>query len=90
MEYSMKVKVQIELDTKPQKSHLDKMYDAAEELTDDRKSIKINTIVKKKNLMIAEFTMKKVKQIDVVDKIGRRFAMFMENYQDTLISFPKK
>ena len=42
------------------------------------------------NIMLAEFTMPKARQMDVVDKIGRTFSLFMEDYSTQSIWFPKE
>jgi hypothetical protein len=40
--------------------------------------------------MLAEFTMPKARQMDVVDKIMHEFALFMEDYSTQSVWFPEK
>jgi hypothetical protein len=39
---------------------------------------------------VAEFTINKARQIDVVDGIGKQFSYNLEGYLESSISFPKK
>ncbi len=64
------------------------MYEAAERLTDDPTSIVITRSTNTPPAIIAEFTMPKARQIDVVDRIARTFWR-IDHYTDSSISFPK-
>lgn len=66
------------------------MYAAAKYLTNDINSIEISVSKNKSNKIVAEFTINKSKQIDVVDKIGKEFSYCMSNYDQSSVSFPKK
>ncbi len=86
----MNVKVKIELSSHPDKKDREEMYDAAEFLTNEIDSIYIYQPRNKRNELIAEFTINKARQIDVVDKIGKKFRYNVENYSQSSISFPNK
>lgn len=83
----MNVKVEVELDCSAKDKHRKEMYDAAERLTDDKKSILISIPSNRLKTVIAEFTIKKARQIDVVDDIGREFSYCLTDYNDSLILF---
>ena len=86
---SMNVMVEVELDIKPKKEHWEVMQEAAEALTNDKSSVRVSTFQSKPNTLVAEFKMKKARQIDVVDRIGDRFSYDMEDYADSSIPFPR-
>jgi len=86
----MDVRVQVDLSVAPAKTHLAEMRSAADSLTDDRKSVRVSVPEDKPKSMIASFTIPKARQSDVVDKIMRRFALFMEDYQNQTAWFPRK
>jgi hypothetical protein len=86
----MNVKVEIKLCTNPEKQNYDEMYNAAESLTNDVESIMIYQPKRPKNTLVAEFTIKNARQIDIVDRIGKEFSYNLEDYLDSSISFPKK
>jgi len=86
----MNVKVEIELCSNPNKQDHDEMYDAAKFLTNDTDSIYVYQSKCQKNALVAEFTIDKARQVDVVDKIGGEFGYHVENYSQSAISFPKK
>ena len=86
----MNVRVQIDLSVPPARKHLDEMLSAADLLTDNQKSVRVSVPPDNPKSMIADFTIPKARQMDVVDKIMRRFALFMEDYQDQTIWFPKR
>jgi hypothetical protein len=64
------------------------MYEAAEYLTDDMNSIVISLPPSRPKLIVADFSIKKARQIDVVDRIGREFRSGLEDYDTSSISFP--
>lgn len=66
------------------------MYEAAEYLTSDVRSIIILQPEAKCDKLVAEFTIDKARQIDVVDKIRKEFSYRVENYSQSSISFPAK
>ena len=84
----MFVRVEVTLDCKPKNNHKQQMFDSADSLSNDTNSIVISQHNKDSKILIAEFTMKKAKQIDVVDMIGKEFSNYMEDYNDSSISFP--
>ncbi|MBF0100200.1 MAG: hypothetical protein HQK77_04760 [Desulfobacterales bacterium] len=63
------------------------MREAAEDLTDNKNNVTVFTHAQKKKTIVAEFTIQKARQIDVVDRIGRAFH-FINDYNDSAISFP--
>jgi len=59
-------------------------------MTNDRDSVRVSVEDDLPNIMLAAFTMRKARQMDVVDKIGRTFSLFMEDYNTQSIWFPKR
>ena len=86
----MDVRVQVDLSVAPAEKHLTEIRSAADSLTDDRNSVCVSVPADKPQSMVAAFTIPKARQMDVVDKIMRRFALTMEDYQDQTAWFPKK
>jgi hypothetical protein len=86
----LNVKVEIKFRPTPEKQNYDEMFNAAESLTNNHHSISIYQCRRQKNTLVAEFTMIKARQIDVVDRIGREFSYEIEDYLESSISFPKK
>ena len=86
----MNVSVQVDLSAAVGEKHLAEMGSAANLLTDDRDSVRVSVLPDNSKSMLAEFTIPKARQMDVVDKIMREFAMFMEDYADQTVWFPKK
>lgn len=84
----MKVRVEVELDVSPKNKHRKQIYEAAEYLTDNPNSILVSVSQSNPKLILVEFTIKKAKQIDVVDKIGKEFSYFVADYSTSSISFP--
>ena len=64
------------------------MYEAAEYLADDINSIIISLQPGRASSIVADFTIKKTRQIDVVDRIGREFRTSLDDYNTSSISFP--
>ena len=85
----MNVVVTISLSVEPERKHWDVMQDGANHLTNDKSSVNIFVSEKKKPTIIAEFTIKNARQMDVVDRIGKEFSLYMEDYQTSSISFPR-
>lgn len=83
----LNVKVEVELDCFPKTKHKQQMYDAAESLTDNKRSILISIPPDKPKTIAAEFTIKKARQIDMVDVISREFK-YLYNYNTSTITFP--
>ena len=84
----MHVKVEVELVCSPKNKHRKQMYEAAEYLADDINSIIISLQPGRASSIVADFTIKKTRQIDVVDRIGREFRSGLEDYDTSSISFP--
>ena len=63
------------------------MRDAAELLTDDQKSVQVSVPSNEPKSMIATFTIPKAGEMNVIGKIMRKFAKFMENYEDQTVWF---
>jgi hypothetical protein len=84
----MYVQVILELSVTPTSAHEKSVRVAASLLTDNENSVHVVMPEDHENVIIAEFTIKKARQMDVVDKIARRFH-FVENYEDLAIRFPK-
>jgi len=87
---SMDVRIQVDLSVEPAKKHLTEMRLAADSLTDDRKSVKVSVPTDAPKSMIAAFTIPKARQIDVIDNIMETFSLYMDDYEDQTVWFPKK
>jgi DNA-binding MarR family transcriptional regulator len=85
----MNVKIEIQLTEIPQEHEIEQIYSAAKSITNNKKSISITPSTKQPLAVIAEFTIKKARQIDVVDHIGQAFWQ-VDHYGDLNISFTKK
>jgi repressor LexA len=83
----MKVRVQIQLMSSPTEGDLEDMFAAAEYLTNDQKSVFVYVMDDRKDTVVAEFTINKARQMDVVDDIARRFRFCVANYGHSTISF---
>lgn len=86
----MDVQVQINLSVSPVEKHIDALRSAARHLTDDRDSVRVTVQPDKPKAMVAGFTIPRSREMDVVDEIMRECAMFMEDFQDQTVWFPKK
>ena len=86
---SMKVIVYIELGVACGARHLKEMRDAAERFADKADEITVAVDPEDNKVAIAEFTMPKARQADVVDRIMRRFAQDMPDYETQSICFPR-
>ena len=84
----MDVAVLVDLTAQATAEHIDEMREAALCFTREPQTVRVS--VKKHGLaVLAEFTMPKARQRDVVDDIGRRFSLKMEDYGTWTIWFPK-
>ena len=76
--------------TKPaEERHVDVMRAAANTLTNDCASVRAFVSPENNCAVVAEFTMNKARQVDVVDRIMREFAMYMHDYSTQDVWFPK-
>lgn len=73
----------------PKKSDKEEMEYTVQALTNDPETICIFQPDTGNDVLIAEFTIDKARQMDVVDKIAKEFGIHMKNYGDISISFPK-
>lgn len=85
----MYVQVAIILGVEPTAVHKKEMLMAASSQTNDKNSVHIFVPEGSKKTLLAIFTIKKARQMDVVDNIGKAFQI-VNDYQDCRISFPKK
>jgi len=85
----MDVMVRVDLSGRVGRKHLKEMRSAALRLTNDRRSVHVHKDRGKLQAMLAEFTIKKRRQMDVVDRIIDAFALFMPDYDYSTIWFPK-
>lgn len=86
----MIVTVQITLLTAVSEKDREEMYLAAAMLTNKTESITIKTHTEDQKEVIVEFGIKKARQADVVDSIGRAFKRTITSYNDLSISFTNK
>ena len=85
----MDVRVKVELTVPAGEEHLREMRSAAATLTDDPQSVRASVVPDEPQAMLAEFTIPKARQRDVVDRIGYQFTLFMKDYSTQTIWFPK-
>lgn len=85
----MDVRVQIDLSIPPEEKHIACMRSAANLLTNDRDSVQVS-IPADSNAVLGAFTIPRAREMDVVDKIMHECAMFMEDFEDQTVWFPKK
>jgi len=83
------VKVEVELSASPTGVDREEMHASAMFLTNYKKSVIVYIPEGKPKTIVAEFTINKAKQMDVVDKIGKEFSYNVRNYSQSAISFPK-
>lgn len=88
----MNVQVIIVISTPPLEKDIDSLKAAASKLTNDRKSITVETDEEGDRFsLITNFTMRTTAQYKVVDDIASEFKFWtfdLEGYQDMVISFP--
>jgi repressor LexA len=82
------VKVQVELSASPLESDKEEMHGAAWHLTNNKESVVVYALDDKLNTIVAEFTINKARQMDVVDRIAREFKFRVSHYGQSIISFP--
>ena len=82
----MDVQVTIALSVVPQKKHVEEMRCAACSLTDDESSVRVVCPAETPKKIAARFSIPKAWQIDVVDRIGKRFR-YVKDYQTCSIWF---
>jgi hypothetical protein len=84
----MDVCVAIELSVTPGDHHVQQMKSAALYLTDDKSSVQVKCPPDSSKQAVAQFTIPKARQMDVVDRIGKAFWC-VEDYQNCRIWFPQ-
>ncbi|MBE9181903.1 hypothetical protein IQ268_25370 [Oculatella sp. LEGE 06141] len=89
----MNVEVVIEVDIPPEEKDFDSLRNAASKLTNNPKSITVQTAQTGERIsLITNFTMKTAAQYKVIDDIWSEFKFWtfdLEVYQDMSVSFPK-
>jgi hypothetical protein len=89
----MNVEVVIEVDVPPEEKDFDGLRRAASKLTNNPKSITVQTTQAGARIsLITNFTMKTAAQYKVIDDIWSEFKFWtfdLEGYQDMSVSFPK-
>ena len=86
----MDVKARVDLGVEAAEKHLAAMRSAASLLADNRESVRVSVLAENPKSMLAEFTILRAREIDVVDRVMRKFAMFMDDFADQTVWFPKK
>lgn len=86
----MDVRMKVRLTTLPTDQHKAEMTLAASYLTNDRSSTKVFVQADDPETIVAEFTIKKARQSDVVDKIYKEFAYVVHDWSESTILFPKR
>lgn len=85
----MNVKVEVGLSESLTEADKEEVLGAARHLANDRDSVVVYSSDDKLNTVVAEFTMSKARQMDVVDRIASEFRFWVGNYSQSAISFPK-
>jgi hypothetical protein len=85
----MDVSVRVDLSVPAGQKHVKAMRSAAASLTDRPRSVRVRIVSGEPQTMIADFTMTKARQIDVVDRITRACTFFMPDYSKSTIWFPQ-
>ncbi len=86
---SMGVRVEVELMSSPTEIDEREMFASAGYLTNDMNSVGVSIPRDQANVLVAEFTINKARQMDVVDGIAREFRIGVRNYGQCSISFAK-
>ena len=84
----MNVRVELELASSPTEADIEEISASARHLTNNKASVAVYAKDDHANSIVAEFTINKARQGDVVDGIGRKFRSITNNI-DTTIFFPK-
>lgn len=84
----MNVKVEIELSSYATEVEMEDMLASAKALTNNKMSVVVYVPDGDPKTIVAEFTINKARQMDVVDGIGRKFRCEVKNYSQSAISFP--
>ncbi|MGI0487136.1 hypothetical protein ACN4EK_16970 [Pantanalinema rosaneae CENA516] len=89
----MNVKVIIDIDTPPKEKDLDNLRRAASKLTNNQKSITVQTAQTDNRIsLLTSFTMRTTAQYKVIDDIWSEFNFWtfdLKGYQNMSVSFPK-
>jgi hypothetical protein len=86
---SMKVHVYVTFSVKPEKKHGEAMRLSASSRTDDKDSVSVSTAPGNGKTLVAEFTVPKARQMDMVDRIVQAFEDFVPDAIDFSASFPR-
>ena len=84
----MNVSVEVQLQVRPTDKHRAQAQSAARHLTDNGDSVRISFVPATPKRVLAEFTIPKARQMDVVDRIAKTFWN-MDDYGTCTIWFPK-
>lgn len=84
---SMLVTVRVELMSSPTEIDERDMFASAGYATNDPKSVTISIPEDRANVIVAQFTVDRARQMDVVDAIAREFQIGVRNYGQSAISF---
>ena len=86
-EMNMKVRVEVKLVSFPEEKDLGERFEAAKSLSIDERSVFVHVADDAKNVVAAEFTIRKVMPMAVVDDIAARFRRRVRNYDSSTLSF---
>ena len=79
---------EVELTVAATAKHLREMKSAAERITDDQSSVRVWVDKDRPKSVLAEYTIPKARQMDVVNNIMHEFALYMEDYSTQSLWFP--
>ena len=85
----MNVKIQVDLSASPTEVAKEEMHGAARHLTNNKESVVVYALKDTPNTIVAEFTIDKARQMDVVDTIAGKFKFGVRDYHQSTISFPE-
>lgn len=84
----MNVRVEMELDSVATEADMEDAAVSARHLSNDGMSVAVYVLNDKPNTLVAEFTINRARQMDVVDRIAREFRFSVMKSIDLAISFP--
>ena len=87
---SISVCVKVQLTTPARQMHRDQMHVVATQLTDNKNSIRTSLIPEAPHTLLVEFTLKRGRQMDVVEVIRKAFSRKIEDYSTQTLWFPKR
>lgn len=86
---SMKVHIYVTLSVTPTEKHIEEMTFCASRRTDNKDSVSVFVYPEDSKTLVAEFTVPKARQMEVVDRIVQAFEDFVPDAIDFSAGFPR-